>query len=203
MKQILLIVSMLILVAGAGVAQQKPPAKGAVPQPQAGATAASQVSESFVIGLEDVLFVSVWKETDHSAPQVTVRPDGKITLPLIGDIQAAGYTPRQLEKVISDRLKDYLTAPNVTVGLVRIESQKVSIVGSVSRPGSYPIGAPMTVMDLIARAGGLSEYAKGNSIKIIRKRDGKTLLFKYKEVINGKNLAQNIILENGDIVMVP
>jgi polysaccharide biosynthesis/export protein len=208
MKKILLSMSLILAITAIGVAQQKPPAKAVVTPPAAAAALQQkqipvQVSDSFVIGLEDVLAVMVWKEPDHSAPQVVVRPDGMITLPLIGEIKAAGSTPKQLEASIAERLKDYLTAPAVTVIVLKIESQKVSIIGAVGRPGAYPLGSPMTVLDLIARAGGLSELAKSKSIRIIRKKDGQILMFNYKDVINGKNLKQNVFLENGDTVLVP
>jgi polysaccharide biosynthesis/export protein len=219
MKKILLCMSLVLVVQTIVFAQQKPPAtqqKPPVTQAKPPAQAAPpttvvvtqkeglpQVSENFVIGLEDTLAVSVWKEADHSAPQVVVRPDGMITLPLIGEIRAAGLTPAQLEANIAEKLKTFLTAPSVTVSVLKIESQKVSIVGQVGRQGSYPLGSPMTVLDLIAKAGGLTEYAKAKDIKILRKKDGKVLNFNYKDVIKGKNMKQNVFLENGDTVMVP
>jgi polysaccharide export outer membrane protein len=208
MKRILAGFVLFLLIAGIGGAQQEPPAQsvGAKPpsppaSPQTDPSA--QFNETFVIGLQDVLQVNVWKEPDHSVPQAVVRPDGKITMPLIGDIQAAGFTPKQLGENITERLKTILEIPSVTVIVLRIESRKVSIVGQVAKPGFYPLGAPMTVLDLIAQAGGLTEYAKTKDIKILRKKDGKTLNFNYKDVIKGKNLQQNVYLENGDIVLVP
>jgi len=202
MKQILGITSLLLVFAVLGLAQQKPPVKNAAVQPVAAQT--QQVDENYVIGLEDVLAINVWKDTDHSAPQVVVRPDGKITLPLIGDMQANGLTTKQLQEAVAERLKEFfVSVPTITVTVTRIESKKVSIVGAVAKPGAYPLGAPMTVLDLIARAGGLTEFAKATKIKIVRKRDGRILAFNYKDIMNGKNLSQNVILENGDIVMVP
>jgi len=198
MKQILRITSLFLVSAALGFAQQKPAVRNAVGQP------AATAAENYVIGLEDVLAVNVWKDVDHSAPQVVVRPDGKITLPLIGDMMANGLTTIQLQGAIAERLKEFfVSVPTVTVTVSKVESKKVSIVGAVVRPGAYPLGAPMTVLELIARAGGLSEYAKTTKIKIVRKRDGSVLPFNYKDVMNGKNLSQNVILENGDIVMVP
>ena len=161
------------------------------------------VGENFVIGLEDVLQINVWKEPDFSVQSVVVRPDGKITLPVIGDIQANGLTTKQLQDSYIDRLRTYVKDPTVTVIVVKIESQKVSIVGAVGKPGAYPMGAPMTVLELIAKAGGLTDYAKATRIKILRKKDGRLLLFNYKDAINGRNLKQNVILENGDMVLVP
>lgn len=200
MKQILRITSLFLVFAVLGFAQQKPPVKNAAVQP----TAAQTIDENYVIGLEDVLAINVWKDADHSAPQVVVRPDGKITMPLIGDMQANGLTTKQFQEAIAERLKEFfVNVPTITVTVIKIESKKVSIVGAVAKPGAYPLGAPMTVLDLIARAGGLTEFAKTTKIKIVRKRDGRILEFNYKDVMNGKNLSQNVILENGDIVMVP
>lgn len=206
MKQILLITILVFAVAGIGSAQQNLPAKGeslTAPAKSPPQVAAPQVDENYVIGLEDILGVTVWREPELSAPQVVVRPDGKITLPLLGDIQASGATTGGLKELVAQRLKEFVEAPTVSVMVIKIESRKVSIVGSVSKPGIYPLGAPMTVLELIARAGGLTEYAKTKDIKIVRKKDGSTLLFNYKEVIKGNHLEQNIILENGDMVLVP
>jgi len=208
MKRILRITSLFLAFAALGFARQNPPVSHAAEQPGAEpgqqAKAAAPANESYVIGLEDVLAVNVWKDIDHSAPSVVVRPDGKITLPLIGDLQANGLTPKQLQEAIAERLREFfVSVPTVTVTVSKIESKKVSIVGAVVKPGAYPLGAPMTVLELIARAGGLSEYAKMTKIKIVRKRDGRVLEFNYKDVMKGKNLGQNVILENGDIVMVP
>jgi polysaccharide export outer membrane protein len=207
MKQILPITSLLLVFAVLGFAQQKPPVKNAAVQPAAAqtqqVTSSPPIDENYVIGLEDVLAINVWKDADHSAPQVVVRPDGKVTLPLIGDMQANGLTTKQLQEAIAERLKEFfMSVPTVTVTVTKIESKKVSIVGAVAKPGAYPLGAPITVLDLIARAGGLMEFAKTTKIKIVRKRDGKILAFNYKDVMSGKNLGQNVILENGDIVMV-
>jgi polysaccharide export outer membrane protein len=206
MKKILLSVSLILAFAGMGVAQQKPPAKGGAAKPAPAEPqqkiATPQVAEDFVIGVEDVLAVSIWKDADTSVPNVVVRPDGKITLPLIGDVLASGLTTKQLADSITEKIKKFLDEPTVAVIVVRIESQKVSIVGAIGHPGSYPLGAPMTVLELIARAGGLADFAKTKSIRIVRKKGGRIFMFNYKEVISGIHLEQNIYLENGDIVMV-
>ncbi len=209
MKKILLSISLVLAVAGMVVAQQKPPVNSnaqkpsvTAPQPKA---STPQVSDDFVIGVEDVLRVNVWRDPDSSAPQVVVRPDGKITLPLIKDVQAAGLTTKQLEESITQKFMQFMSAPpTVTIIVEKIESRKVTIVGSISKPGAYPFGAPLTVLELIGRAGGPTEFAKGGgkAIKILRKKDGSTIDFNYREVLEGKNLKQNIFLENGDIVMV-
>ncbi len=201
MKQILVSLGIILVLTGAGIARQAPPAQRTAPATQPN-EALPQVSENYVIGVEDVLSINVWKETELSQPQIVVRPDGKITLPVIGDVQAAGLTTKQLRDNLVEKLKDLVIAPTVTVIVTKIESQKVSIVGNVAKQGTYPLGSPVTVLELIARAGGLTEYAKSKSITILRKKDGKTLNFNYNDVIKGKNLQQNIVLENGDIVMV-
>ncbi|MBN1567584.1 MAG: polysaccharide biosynthesis/export family protein [Acidobacteria bacterium] len=172
---------------------------------QAPSSPAPDVPEAFVIGLEDVLSVGVWKEPDLSVKEVVVRPDGKISLPLISDIQASGLTPKQLQDRIAEKLKEFVASPTVTVSVLKIASQSVSIVGQVARPGSYFLGSPMTVLELLARAGGFREEANAKKIAIVRKENGKTsyFSFNYKEVSKGRNLQQNIVLKNGDVVIVP
>jgi len=208
MKQTLIVTCLLLAFAGVSIAQKNSPGTGnTAPRPAAAAQSKDQgveVSDSFVIGLEDVLSVNVWREPELSVPSAVVRPDGKITIPLVGDVQASGLTTKQLQQNLSDKLKQYVNEPTVTVRVEKVESQKVSIVGNVTRPGAYSLGAPMTVLELIAKAGGLiPDFAHGKKIKIVRKRDGRTLLFNYNDAINGKNLTQNVLLENGDIVLVP
>jgi polysaccharide export outer membrane protein len=161
--------------------------------------------EDFVIGLQDVLAVNVWREPELSVKEVMVRPDGKISIPLVGDIQASGLTPKQLQDGIIEKMKEFVASPNVTVVVLRIASRSVSIVGQVAKPGVYYLGAPMTVLELLARAGGIGEEAKKKDISIVREEGGKTVSFKfnYKDVSKGKNLRQNINLKNGDVVIVP
>jgi polysaccharide export outer membrane protein len=175
-----------------------------VQNPAPSAPAAS-VPEDFVIGLEDVLSINVWKEPEHSVKEVVVRPDGKISIPLIGEILASGLTPKQLQVRISEQMKEYLEAPNVTVIVLRIASQSVSIVGKVTKPGVYFLGSPITVLELLARSGGFREDANIKKIAIIRKEGERTSYFpfNYKEVSKGQRLQQNIILKNGDEVIVP
>jgi polysaccharide export outer membrane protein len=165
----------------------------------------AETPEDFVIGLEDVLTVDVWKEPDLSVKDITVRPDGKISLPLIGEIKADGLTPEQLEDAITEKLKEYVASPLVSVVVEDINSLTVSIQGEVVKPGVYALGSPITVLELLARAGGLSEWADEKNIAIIRTEGGKSKYFKfnYKDVSKGKNLQQNIILQKGDIIIVP
>ncbi len=178
-------------------AQEKP--AEATQQPQA------DLPKDFVIGLEDVLSINVWKEPELSPKEVVVRPDGKISLPLAGDILASGLTPIQLQEKIAEKLKEFVASPVVTVTVIKISSLNVSVVGQVLKPGVYPIGAPMNVLELLARAGGLTLDAKAKKIKILRKENGKDVQFpfNYNDAVKGKNLQQNIALKNGDVVVVP
>jgi polysaccharide biosynthesis/export protein len=166
---------------------------------------ANPVPDDFVIGLEDVLAINVWKEPDMSVKEVIVRPDGKISLPLIGDIQASGQTPKQLQDRIREKMKEYVASPTVTVVVLKIVSQSVSIVGQVAKPGIYSLGSPTTVLELLAKAGGFREEANTKKISVVRNENGKTSYFpfNYRDVSKGQNLRQNIALKNGDVVIVP
>lgn len=171
----------------------------------AGLLAQEAIKEDYVIGTEDVLSISVWKEPELSVSQLVVRPDGKISLPLVNDIQASGQTPKQLQSRITEKLKEFVASPNVNVTVIKVLSHSVSVVGQVNKPGLYTLGSPTTVLDILARVGGLTEIAKAKAIKILRNENGKdrTFLFNYNNVIRGKDLQQNIILKNGDKVLVP
>jgi polysaccharide export outer membrane protein len=161
--------------------------------------------DSFTIGNDDHLAINVWKEPDLTR-EIPVRPDGRISLPLVGEVQAAGRTPLQLEQDIAAKLKEYITAPEVTVIVEQINSQKFNILGQVEKPGSYPLSAATTVLDAIAAAGGFRDFAKQKAIYILRKNatGGETrIAFNYKDVIKGKNAEQNIKLEPGDTVVAP
>lgn len=161
--------------------------------------------DSFIIGNDDVLAVNVWKEPDISR-SIPVRSDGKISLPLVGEVQAAGQTPRKLEVEIAGRLKNYISEPEVTVMVQQINSQRFNILGQVARPGSYVITNSPTVLDALALAGGFRDFAKRKSIYVLRQNGDGTqtrLPFNYKEVIQGKNAAQNIKLQARDTVVVP
>ncbi len=160
---------------------------------------------SFVIGNDDRLAINVWKEPDLTRA-IPVRSDGKISLPLVGDLQAAGRTPMQLEQDIAAKLKNYITEPEVTVIVEQINSQKFNILGQVAKPGSYSLAVATTVLDAIAAAGGFRDFAKQKGIYILRKNaaGGETrIAFNYKDVIKGKNPEQNIKLEPGDTIVVP
>jgi polysaccharide export outer membrane protein len=159
---------------------------------------------SFVIGANDVLAINVWKEPDISR-SVPVRSDGKISLPLAGEVQAAGLTPLKLEHDIAGKLQSFISEPEVTVIVQQINSQKFNILGMVSRPGSYSLTNSSTVLDAIAVAGGFRDFAKQKSIYILRQNTNGTerMPFNYKDVIKGKNVSQNIKLQANDTIVVP
>jgi len=161
--------------------------------------------EKYVIGNDDVLAISVWKEPDLTKA-VPVRSDGKISLPLVGEIQATGETPLQLEHDITAKLKNFITSPEVNVIVQQVNSRKFNVLGEVTKPGSYPLTASTTIMDAIAIAGGLRDFAKKTGVYVLRKgADGheSRLNFNYKSFIKGKNSDQNIRLEPNDTIIVP
>jgi polysaccharide export outer membrane protein len=184
----------------------KPPAQSAIPAMASDAPkkAVATTDPNYVIGAQDVLDISVWKEPDVSRV-VPVRPDGKISLPLLNDVQAAGLTPSQLAAQITDSLKKYVTTPQVTVIVTTINSQRVYILGEVTRPGAYPILPGMSVLQALSSAGGFTQYARVKSIFVRRFENGKEVKysFNYKDVINGKKPEQEILLKAGDTIVVP
>jgi polysaccharide export outer membrane protein len=188
--------------AGAVAAQQKPaPPRNAAPDaPAAGAA----VPADYVIGADDVLSIIFWREKDLSS-DVSVRPDGRISLPLLNEIVAAGLTPEQLRVQVTEAAEKLLEEPTVTVVVKAINSRKVFITGQVGKPGAYPLLSPTNVMQLITMAGGVMEYADDENISILRTEAGKqiSLRFNYDEVKKRKRLEQNIMLKPGDTVIVP
>ncbi len=159
---------------------------------------------TYIIGEQDVLGIDVWKERDISQT-VVVRPDGKITIPLVDEVYVVGMTPLQLQTMLEEKLKPFLTVPQVTVIVKEISSRKVYLMGQVGRTGPFLINSTTTVLQLIAQAGGLRDFAKKKKIYIMRNVNGKTeqYRFNYDEVIKGKNLQQNIVLRPGDTIVVP
>jgi polysaccharide biosynthesis/export protein len=172
---------------------QGPPAVQAVPTPP-----------GYVIGPDDVLQVLFWREKELSA-DVTVRPDGMISLPLLNDLPVSGLTPDQLREKVTEAAKRFVEDPSVTVVVKEIKSRRVFITGQVTHPGPYPLTAPTSVLQLIATAGGLTEFADSKNITIMRNENGHpvSLPFNYKDVTRRKNLLQNIELRPGDTVIVP
>jgi polysaccharide export outer membrane protein len=182
--------------------QPVPVARGTTPAPTA---VSVNVPSDYVIGAEDVLGVVFWREADISG-DVVVRPDGVISLPLLGEMKAAGMKPEALREQIRVASGKFLTDPNVTIVVKQINSRKVFITGNVMMPDSYPLTGPRTVLQLISLAGGLTEYANSENISIIRQEAGgqtRSLKFNYKDVSKGKKLEQNVVLQPGDTVVVP
>jgi polysaccharide export outer membrane protein len=163
------------------------------------------VPPGYVIGADDVLSIIYWKDKDMTTDSTQVRPDGRIALPLLNDVDAAGLTPEQLRVKLTEESKKYMEDPNITVVVREINSRRAFITGEVNKPGPYSLTSPTSVMQLIAMAGGLREYANGKKIVIMRTEKGRqiSLKFNYKDVIAGKNLTQNIELKPGDTVVVP
>lgn len=193
----------------AAAAQAQPAAKPAQPpvaQTPAGAPASGgpSVPADYTIGTEDVLSIVFWRESEMSAEPV-VRPDGKISLPLLNEITAVGLTPAQLRASIEEQAKKFVQNPSVTVVVKQINSRRVFITGNVARAGLYNLTGQTTVLQLIAMAGGLLEYADSKNIVITRTENGRpvALKFNYKDIIAGKNLQSNVVLKPGDVVVIP
>ena len=207
---VLLVVAFAILASAQteSAAKTAPARTATVPTtttPAAENSAGKAHDDTFVIGADDVLAINVWKEPDISR-SIPVRSDGKISLPLAGEVQASGNTPHQLEQQIANRLRNYISEPEVTVIVQEIKSQKYNILGQVAKPGSYSLTNSATVLDAIAAAGGFRDFAKQKSIYILRTYWNGTevrLPFNYKEVIQGKNTAQNVKLQARDTIVVP
>lgn len=178
--------------------QQDPPSR--VQPTQKSATN----NPNYVIGPQDVLDVDVWKEPELTR-QVPVRPDGKISLPLLNDVQAAGLTPAKLADEIGEGLKKYITDPQVTVIVSAINSQRVYILGEVTRAGAYPLLPGMTVLQALSSAGGFTTFANSKKIYVLRQAKGKQqrFPFNYKNVVSGKDTQENIVLDAGDTIVVP
>jgi polysaccharide biosynthesis/export protein len=159
---------------------------------------------SYVIGPEDVLDVSVWKEPELTRTE-PVRPDGKISLPLLNDVQAAGLTPMQLAASVAEKLRKYLADPQVTVIVTGMNSQRIYILGEVTRPGAYPLLPGITMLQALSSAGGFTQFASLKKIYLMRNVNGKQMKFpfNYKEAVRGRATQQNIPLKAGDTIVVP
>ncbi len=156
--------------------------------------------KTYVIGAQDVLMIKVWREVDFTGPY-TVRPDGKISMPLVGDVQASGLTPERLGEQLKQALSNFINSPDVSVSLQTVGSKKFYITGEVNRAGEYTLATPTKVFDALSNAGGFRDFA--NKKKIIIIRGTERIKFNYQDILKGKNLEQNIFLENGDTVVVP
>jgi polysaccharide export outer membrane protein len=191
-------VLLLTLFATLGAAApQQPAPDAAAPKP---AAPAPVDNKTYQIGPEDVLLIRVWREPELSGT-FTVRPDGRISLPLVNEIQAAPSTPEELAAAIAKGLGKYMNQPEVSVSVQQINSKKYFIIGEVVRPGPYPLTVKMTVLEALTNAGNFRDFANPKKIIILRK--GQRLKFNYKDVIKGKKPEQNVTLENGDQIIVP
>ena len=160
-------------------------------------------SDTYVIGPEDVLDIFVWKETELSR-RVPVRMDGKISIPLVGELQAAGLTPLKLKAELIDKLKAYVEIPNVTVTVMEVNSFKVYISGQVAKPGAYTLRSETTFLQFITMVGGFTEWANQRKILLLRKEQGmeKRYTINYKKIISGDDMSQNMVLNSGDTIIV-
>ncbi len=170
-------------------ADAKPAGPGAAVDPKA-----------YIIGAEDVISIRVWREPENSG-QFVVRPDGKVSVPLVGEIQAAGLTPEKLSESIAQSLQKVMVHPEVTVGVEKVNSKKYYIQGEVNRPGSYPLVIDTTILEALVNAGGFRDFA--NTKKIVILRGAERIKFNYNQVTHGKKMEQNILLKPGDQIIVP
>jgi polysaccharide export outer membrane protein len=175
-----------------------------VPRGAHGSTESTAAGAGYLLGPEDVLFISVWKD-EHLTREAVVRPDGMISFPLVGDLSAEGRTVDDLRADLVKRLSRYIPNANVTVAVTKVLSYKVYVVGRVTKPGEYLVGHYTDVLQALSLAGGLTPFAAENDIKIIRRVNGeqRVFLFRYSDVRKGRDLEQNILLQRGDVVMVP
>jgi polysaccharide export outer membrane protein len=187
--------------ASAQGAPAKKPDTSATPAP---AVVADTIDPEYKIGPQDVLRIDVWKEPDISRT-IPVRPDGKISLPLLNDVQAAGFTAMQLAGALREGLAKYLTSPQVTVTVSEINSRRVYLTGEVNHPGALPLLPGMTVLQALSSAGGFTQFAKLKNIYVMRTENGKQVKhpFNYKEVVKGNLAEQNIPLQPGDVIVIP
>jgi polysaccharide export outer membrane protein len=173
--------------------------------PQSSTSPSTPLPSDYTIGVEDVLAVVFWREQDRAlSTDVVVRPDGKISVPMLDDVRAAGLTPEQLSDAIEQAAAKFIRDPAATVLVKEIRSRKVFVIGEVAKPGAVELGGDMTVMQVLAAAGGFLEHAKKSDVVIVRRLKDRETRFKfnYKDVLNGRNVEQNIRLLPGDTVLV-
>jgi polysaccharide export outer membrane protein len=163
-----------------------------------------RMGPDYRIGAEDMLEISVWKEPDLQR-EVLVRPDGGISFPLAGDVTAAGKTPREVERVLTERIRRYIPQAVVTVSVKKVAGYTIFVIGKVQSPGQFVLGRYVDVIQALTLAGGLTPFASEGNIKVLRTQNGKKVVFRfdYGEVKKGKNLEQNLLLQSGDVVVVP
>ena len=197
-RTIATLIGTLFLLAGATVAQNEPAKDSGGPK-----APAPQASASYVIGADDTLSISVWKEPDLTAT-LPVRADGMISLPLLNDVQAAGLTPMQLAASITEKLKKYVSDPRVTVTVTQMNSQRVYVTGEVMHSGAMNLTPDMTVLQALASAG-FTQFANTKGIYVLRTENGaqKKYPVNYKKLVKGEDNASNILLKPGDTIVVP
>jgi|SRR6267154_781150 polysaccharide export outer membrane protein len=207
MKKITVTMILMCLMAGGAQATKEggaKQAKGAKAQVSVTPDPAVTTDPGYKIGAQDVLKIDVWRE-DQFTRSVPVRPDGKITLPLLHDVQAAGLTPMELANVIREQLKNFVNDPQVSVSVSEINSRRIYVSGEVVKPGAYPLFPQMTALQALTGSGGFNQFARIKNIHILRVVDGKkvSIPFNYKGAVNGKNPTQDIELQAGDVIVVP
>jgi polysaccharide export outer membrane protein len=208
---ILMILAGCVIAGSASASNQSPTTqdkkedtKDAKSQATPSAAQAAAEDPTYKIGAQDVLRIDVWRE-EQLTRTVPVRPDGKITLPLLNDVQAVGLTPMELAGVIREELKKYINNPQVTVSVSEINSRRIYVTGEVTKAGAYQLLPHMTVLQALSGSGGFTAFARIKNIYVLRTENGKPVKipFNYKEAIAGRNPAQNIELQPGDVVVVP
>lgn len=175
------------------------------PEPTSAQSNASD--QGYLLGPEDVLMISVWKD-EQLTRETVIRPDGMISFPLVGDVQAAGRTVEEIRQDLTKRLTRYVPNPHVSVSAAKLQSYKIYVMGRVNKPGEYLLGHYTDVLQALSLAGGLTPFAAENDIKIIRRQgvedgDQRVFFFRYGDIQKGRDLRQNILLQRGDVVMVP
>jgi len=162
-------------------------------------------ASSYIVGEADVLRINVWKQPEISQLSVVVRPDGMVSVPLVGEVKVSGMTPVQIEATLVSELKQYVNEPRVTVTVAEVGSKTVYVTGEVTHPGAYPLVGPVDVLQVIAKAGGVTPFAHRRSVFVLRQINGKKqkLPVNYSRIFHGKSPEQNINLEPGDTVVVP
>ena len=171
-----------------------------------GSHQARAAEPSYTLQPGDHLSVSVWKEPDVTREDVPVHPDGTISLPLVGQVKAGGKTVKELQSLLTQRLSKFIPEPALTVGILETAGNKIYVIGKVNNPNAYIVARPIDVMQALSMAGGMTEYASENKIRILRRNSSGeqiAIRFRYKDVADGDNLAQNILLQAGDTVVVP
>ena len=194
-------VGFYLAVVGSSAAQSARPQNSDSSTTKAGASAA--VPKDYVIGVEDILNVVFWRDKELSA-EVTVRPDGKISLPILKDVPAAGLTPEQLADTVEKAATKFVRDPGATVIVKEIRSRKVYVIGEVARPGAFQLASDVNVLQIIAEAGGFLEHASKSNVVVVRLENGQERRYKvnYNEVVKGRKIAQNIQLLPGDTILV-